>query len=572
MRLLSSILLLVLLLNAIIFTSLSARAQVPATVPTQAAAKPGAQEAIEPVEELKSPASTVRHFYSSLARFQKGDDESLDKAIAALDLSKIPEFSIKGQGRNLALRLLAILNRTNFDMNRLPGSGAVEPVVLRDDEKGHVSLEKIGPNWKFSQATVDNIPTLYHALKNEKVVRTIFPEAELEASGSVVRNYVPDALKGRALWMEYWQILMIVCGILFSYLVRALSFHLFAVIIGFFVKKFAFLSNKASVDRFASLLAFLAALYTFHFFLYLADLSPVLYARLIRVLEIIKIITYFILTTRLIDLVAEVIHRRPGEIFGKADRVLIPLGATVLKAIVVFIGIALLAGLFNFNIAGLVAGLGIGGLAVALAAKDTIENLFGSITVLVDRPFKVGDLINIEGATGSVEEIGLRSTRLRTPENSLLTIPNSKLISVMVDNLGARRNYRARTSLCVTHETSIEQLELFCNGIRQILEKHPKARSDYFVNFNEFAPSSLNIILQVYFTAASYVEYLNTQQEFFLNIIRLAKFLNVEFAYPVQKNMNVDIKASGEAKVPDAESFREFLGKLTGGAEPKTSS
>jgi small-conductance mechanosensitive channel len=121
----------------------------------------------------------------------------------------------------------------------------------------------------------------------------------------------------------------------------------------------------------------------------------------------------------------------------------------------------------------LLAGLGIGGIAFALAAKDTVENLFGSVTVLVDRPFQVGDWVVIGDQEGTVEEIGFRSMRLRTFYNSRITIPNSLLVKSAVDNLGARRYRRVKCMIGVQYDTPPDRIEAFCEGIRELIRRHP---------------------------------------------------------------------------------------------------
>ena len=130
---------------------------------------------------------------------------------------------------------------------------------------------------------------------------------------------------------------------------------------------------------------------------------------------------------------------------------------------------------------GILTGLGIGGLAFALAAKDTLSNLFGSLTVLIDKPFRIGDWVNIGGIEGIIEEVGLRSTRIRTFYDSLITVPNGTLTNVHVDNYGQRRSRRLNTKIGVQYDTPPERLEAFCEGIRELIRNHLKLKKMGFM-------------------------------------------------------------------------------------------
>ena len=150
---------------------------------------------------------------------------------------------------------------------------------------------------------------------------------------------------------------------------------------------------------------------------------------------------------------------------------------------------------------GLVSGLGIGGLAVALAAKDTLANFFGSITIFVDRPFRMGDWIRTSAAEGTVEEVGFRSTRIRTFYNSVVSVPNSSLANSEIDNLGMREYRRLKTILNLTYDTSPEQMEAFVEGIKAIVKANSNFRQDYYeIHFHAFGAHSLDVLVYVFFS------------------------------------------------------------------------
>jgi MscS family membrane protein len=180
--------------------------------------------------------------------------------------------------------------------------------------------------------------------------------------------------------------------------------------------------------------------------------------------------------------------------------------------------------------------MGIAGLGVSLAAKDTISNLFGSLTVLLDRPFRIGDWVNIDnGIEGTVEEVGLRSCRIRTFYNSLITIPNGMLTNAHIDNYGMRQFRRYSTNLGVQYDTPVEKIEAFCEGIREIIRKHPHTRKDYYhVYLNGLGASSLNILLYVFFITPDWADELKERHRLIMDILRLGKEMGIQFAFPTQ--------------------------------------
>jgi len=223
--------------------------------------------------------------------------------------------------------------------------------------------------------------------------------------------------------------------------------------------------------------------------------------------------------------------------------------------------------------------LGIGGMALAFAAQDTLGNFFGSITVLFDRPFGIGDSVVIGDVEGTVEKVGFRSTRIRTFYNSLITIPNSRMTNTHVDNYGARRYRRLRTVLSLTYSTPPEKIDAFCEGVRELIRLHPYTRKDYYhVYFNQFSASSLDIMLYVFFDVPDWSTELREKHRLFVDILRLTDRLGVEFAFPTQ---TVWLERSrpndGHVKVPALKEDPDLVGvdnaatvfEEAYGAEPK---
>jgi MscS family membrane protein len=212
-----------------------------------------------------------------------------------------------------------------------------------------------------------------------------------------------------------------------------------------------------------------------------------------------------------------------------------PLIRKAVKVVIVIVGTLFILQNLDFQITALLAGLSIGGLAFALAAQDTIKNLFGSILIFADKPFKVGDWISFNGFDGMVEEVGVRSTRVRTFYNSLIYIPNGRLSDMPVDNYGEREYRRFFTHISITYDTPPELIEAFVEGLKEIVNTHPKTRKDFYeVHMNEFGPSSLNIMFYIFFKVNSWSAELQARHEVIMSAIKLSRKLGVRFAFPTQ--------------------------------------
>jgi MscS family membrane protein len=238
---------------------------------------------------------------------------------------------------------------------------------------------------------------------------------------------------------------------------------------------------------------------------------------------------------RLVDVGSAFAQARAAQTSTRFDDLLVPMLRKAVKVFVVAFGLVFIADNLDIDISSMLAGLGIGGLAIALAAKDTVSNLFGSLTVLVDRPFAVGDWVVIDGADGTVEEISFRSTRIRTFYDSQITMPNAKLLTTIVDNYGRRRYRRWNTTLGIAYETPPERIEALCEGIRELVRVHPHTRKDYFhVYANAFGSSSIDVMIYVFHEVPDWSAELRERHRLMLDILRLANRLGVTIAYPTQ--------------------------------------
>jgi MscS family membrane protein len=237
----------------------------------------------------------------------------------------------------------------------------------------------------------------------------------------------------------------------------------------------------------------------------------------------------------LVSLAGNYFRRKAARSNSTLDSQLVPFAEKTLKVAVVAFGVLLVLQNLGINVMSLLAGLGLGGLAFALAAKDTAANLFGSIMILLDRPFKVGDWINVDGADGTVEEIGFRSTRIRTFYNSVISVPNSLIATTKVDNYGLRNYRRVREIVGITYDTPAEKVEAFVEGIKEIILAHPATVKDNFhVCFTTYNSSSLDVLVYFFLRVPGWAQELVEKQNILLSILRLAHALKIDFAFPTQ--------------------------------------
>lgn len=249
-----------------------------------------------------------------------------------------------------------------------------------------------------------------------------------------------------------------------------------------------------------------------------------------------KFLLIFAFTWIIIQLVAFaglVLLNRAALTESKHDDQLIPFAVEITKVVVAIFGFFIVLGtVFSLNVGSLVAGLGIGGLAVALAAKESLENLFASFTIFLDKPFVVGDLVQVGEIIGTVEKVGFRSTRIRTLERSYLTLPNKKMVDTELDNLSLRTFRRGKFNVGVTYDTTGEQIKAITKDIKEFLDKNPRTNQEGRARFVEFGDSSLNIMVEYFVDTMDYEVYLDTREEINYQIMQIVKSHQSDFAFP----------------------------------------
>ncbi len=195
---------------------------------------------------------------------------------------------------------------------------------------------------------------------------------------------------------------------------------------------------------------------------------------------------------------------------------------------------AIVIGLNNagYDVAALLAGLGIGGLALAMAAKDTVSNIFGGFTIFADQPFRINERVRIDGYDGVITEIGVRSTRLRTLEGRIVTIPNSRFTDAPVENVSQEPSRKIKLDLGLTYDTPAEKMELAMDVLKKINDANPNTEEKTIISFNGFGDFAMNIMFIYYIKSGADIA--GTQTEMNLEILRQFNVNNLEFAFPTQ--------------------------------------
>jgi MscS family membrane protein len=254
-----------------------------------------------------------------------------------------------------------------------------------------------------------------------------------------------------------------------------------------------------------------------------------------RLYALTLIASFTFLAIRLVDFFALELLQRDGDPESMLDRQLLPFVKELLKILLIIIAFFFGLGfVFELNVANIVAGLGLGGLAFALAAKESLENLFASFTIFLDKPFVVGDLVTVNGITGNVEKVGFRSTRIRTLEKSFVTLPNKLMIDSPLDNHSLRTHRRADFHLSLEYNLSRERLLAFIDGLREILHSNPNCSDESQACFYAFGESSMEIRVLFYADTVEFNEFLLIREDINLKILALAEQSGIRFAYPVK--------------------------------------
>ncbi|MCD6128424.1 mechanosensitive ion channel [Candidatus Bipolaricaulota bacterium] len=237
--------------------------------------------------------------------------------------------------------------------------------------------------------------------------------------------------------------------------------------------------------------------------------------------------------SKVVDVLFALWAERAKRTESRLDDQVIPILRKITKIFLWSVGVLLVLQNLGYNVSSLLAGLGIGGLAVALAAQETLSNFIGALALLVDRPCQVGDRVDVEDISGTVEAIGLRSTRIRTLDGTVVSIPNRLMANAKINNIAKRPTIKNMYTVGITYDTPYEKVQEALRILREILAEHPSTEN-YWVYFKEFGPYSLNILVIHWCKYTAYQKFLEATEEINLEIKRRFEEAGIEFAFPTQ--------------------------------------
>ena len=235
---------------------------------------------------------------------------------------------------------------------------------------------------------------------------------------------------------------------------------------------------------------------------------------------------------RLVDVVQDVVEMLDDDgVTDGADKTLISAVESILRFFIIFIGAIFIADAVGFKLTSLIAGLGISGLALALAAKDTISNFFGALTVLLDRPFKVGDWVDVGNSQGEVVEINLRTTLIRTGIDTIITIPNANLVSTPVENYGKRRWRRWQTMVHFDINSDPDKVEAFRDDILQSIQENAATMNEdsSWCRVNDISATSVDVSINLYWDVQGGADERAEKEKFLLYVMQIARDHGLEF-------------------------------------------
>lgn len=494
-----------------------------ATAPQQAAAP--RQDAGDDPLGRSTPHGAVFGFIRTAER---GD---YDQAASYLDTKQHGALA-----RKLAQQLQVILDReTSVDLGKLSrqpegnlanGQNPNRNLVgTATTSSGKVSiwLERVQrgdnpPIWLFSQDTLRLVPEIYEDV----------------ADTSEIERHLPDWLNTTFLWVPIWRLCIFVISIP---LILLLSSGVARLLKPLLTTQTGWMLDDATINQAQGLVVPLRLVLFGILFLVNASFSYTLLGRSVwhRLGTLLIALGVTWLAMRMVSIASGLTLARLKRLQSSDKIALAGLLGRFGQIAVFSIGILVVLYLFGVNLTAALTGLGIGGLAVAFAAQKTLENLFGGIMIISDRPVRIGDSCKVGDVTGNVVDIGLRSTRIRTPDRTIMTIPNGQLATMNVENYTLRDKFWFHPMIALRQETTVDQMQTVLSEIRELLDKHAHVESETArVRFIGIGNTSQNVEIYAYVFAPDYNGFLATQEELLLKILGIVESTGTALALPTQ--------------------------------------
>ncbi|MGB7786329.1 MAG: mechanosensitive ion channel family protein [Salinimicrobium sp.] len=524
----------------------------------------------------RTPRGTVSGFIKAVAdrnfeqagQYLNMKDASVNASGA--QMAQIFETILDRDGQILPYALISNDNegRTDDDYAYADKIGSIN--VQGDDIELFVEETKGpdgGPIWLFSGETIEKVNAY----------------RDLQESRFSINRVLPSVLVNRE-WsgvpIGHWLAIMLLA--VFSYVLAWALLKLLLYIIPKLWRKAGTEPTKGILKAFALPIRLYAAVWFFVIFSQEIGISIIVRQRFSRSTVIIGLLAFLILLWRLSEYISRFTKERMlahGRLSGAS--VVLFLNRAAKIAIIIF-GVIAALGTFGVDVTTGLAALGLGGLALALGAQKTIENLVGSVTLITDQPIRVGDFCRVGETMGTVEKIGMRSTRIRTLDRTLVTIPNGEFSSSRIENFAFRDRFWFHPIFGLRYETTPEQIRYLLVELRSLLYSHPMVTEDPArVRFVELGADSINLEIFTYILASNYDEFLEVKEDLLLRMMDVVNNSGTGFAFPSQtvyfgkdtglskeKSKEAEDKVKkwrekGELQIPkfDPEKVKELKGK-----------
>jgi MscS family membrane protein len=438
---------------------------------------------------------------------------------------------------DLARRLYAVLARSlTVDLEAVseaavgdtadglpPGVEQLGAIVDSSGERVPVRMVRVATTgdqvWQFSQATVQCIPAWYAVLPDRWALEH-FPRVLLKAG--------PLGL----LWWQ-WLVLPVLLGL--ACLIGWLLGRAVLASVARLVTHTATSWDDVVLERMGAPLTAALTLGAVAAGAHFLSLHPSAAQGTRHAIRVGYFALMFWALWRLVDVGRQVLSRSGWAQTTASSRALLPLGGRIAKIGVLAIGAVAVLSMLGYPVASLLAGLGLGGLALALAAQKTVENLFGAFSIGIDQPFREGDFVKIEDFVGTVEAIGLRSTRFRTLDRTIITIPNGKLADMRLESFTVRDRIRLAMTIGLVYDTTSTQMRQVLEHVERTLRLHPKIWPDtVVVRFGALGASSLDIEVMAWFETSDWGEFQLIRQDILLDVMRIVEQAGSAFAFPTR--------------------------------------
>jgi MscS family membrane protein len=485
-----------------------------------------------PLDELGrgTPRGTATGF---LEATRHGDYR---RAAAYLDLRRLPPAEAETQGPVLARQLRVVL-----DQALVQDAGA-----LSDDPEGQVDdglasrrdlLGRLDTGKGYVSVFLDRVPrddgVLIWKVSSTTVaaIRDLYREVIRGPMGDVLPAWL---IERRPLRIALWQWgalgLLGVVAVLVARLALVPLWALLRVLLA----RSQLTLDPLFLAQVAAPVRLLVATGLFKAGRQGLSLATVVERNFTRIESVVALIALTWLMFRLIDAFTHLARQAVGRRNPTATTSMLLVLQRGLKLVVAFIAVLAFLGTFGVNVTALIAGLGVGGIAVALAAQKTLESIFGGVLLITDQPVRVGDFCRFGTQTGTVEEIGLRSTRVRTPERTVVSVPNAEFAALQIENFAVRDRILLRATIGLRYETTPDQLRHLLFQLRELIAAHPRLGGQPTrVRFDGFGAAALNVEVCTYALTADYEEFLAIREEVYLRVMELVAASGTGFAVPL---------------------------------------